>query len=255
MNILFRCHKLGSIMPSEKARVDFTKTQIDAMVEIYAESVEGRKDFVQSKYLEKGNDREEDSITLLSLVSKKFYKKNDQRLSNDFITGELDLFEGESVKNAIETIDIKTSWSRPTFLKAKAKELDSDYYWQGMGYMGLSKAQKHTVAFCLVNGTANHIMAEKFRLQRTMGIIDPMADNPEYKERCKQIEINHIFDLKNFIQENPAFDFDNDIETWNFDIPMEKRVHVFEVARDEKEIEKMYKRIEECRGWMTKNLL
>lgn len=253
--ILFRCHSLGDIMPSDKPKVLFTATQIDKMVEIYTDLVEGRREEIKSKYLTKGNAREEDSITLLSRVKQTFYKKNAERLNNAFLTGEVDMFDGESIEKAIETIDIKTSWSRVTFNKACVKELDRDYKLQGQGYMALTGAKKHTVAFCLVNGTEQAITDEKRKLSYVKGMSDTHGNpTPECIEKCKQIEINHIFDLKSFMDENPFFQFDNDISEWRWDIPMEKRVHTFTFEKDEAVIESIYKRIKECREWLNANM-
>lgn len=115
--------------------------------------------------MEKGNACEEDSITALSRVTKILFKKNDIRLSNEFVTGEPDLFLGESIYNAERTDDTKTSWSAHTFFRAKNSELDKAYYWQGMAYMWLTGAKVHYVDFCLVNGTVEAILSEKRKLE------------------------------------------------------------------------------------------
>lgn len=253
--ILFRCHALGAIMPSEKAKVDFTKTQIDKMVEIFTDVVEHRREEINSKYLTKGNAREEDNITLLSRVTKILFKKNTERLSNHFITGEVDVFEGDEIRKATHTVDTKTSWSRITFNKARVNSLDPDYKWQGVGYMALTGAKKHTVAFGLVNGTSQAIADEKRKAGYGLGMMDAKGNpTPEYIEKAKQIEINHIFDLNAFKNEYPWFEFDNDLTEWRYDIPMEERLHRFTFERSEEDIERLYKRIKECRVWMNANL-
>jgi hypothetical protein len=222
-------------------------------IDVFASFKYGRREEATSKHLDKGNEREEDSITLFSRVTRTFFEKNTQRLSNDFIQGEPDLFLGESIDTADETVDTKTSWSLHTFLRAKYKKLDPMYYWQGQGYMDLTGAKKHSVVFCLVNGTAKAILDEKFKLKRTMDVIDP-DNNPEFKKKCRQIEINHIFDLQHFMKENPGFDFDCDIENWCFDIPMNERIHIFTFERCEADIQKMRARITKAREWMEKEL-
>lgn len=246
---------IGDIMPSDSARKLFTDTQIDKMVEIYTDLVEGRKESITSKYLEKGNIREEDAITLLSRVTKIVFRKNTTRINNEFITGEPDLYLGKIVLDADETFDTKCSWSRVTFNKAKAKELDKNYRYQGHCYMALTGAKKHTVAFCLVNGTAQMIIDEKRRAAYRMGIIDcESTDNESFIEQCRQIEINHIFDLQAFKDEFGYFDFANDISKWHYDIPMKERLHMISFDRDLEIIAKIYYRIEQCRAWMNANL-
>jgi hypothetical protein len=222
-------------------------------IDIFISEFYGRKEEVKGKHLDKGNAREEDSITLVSRLQKILYKKNTIRLRNQFVQGEPDIYIGESIYKAEETTDTKTSWSLHTFLRSEHKAINPLYEWQGHGYMDLTGAKKHTVAFCLVNGTAEAITAEKRQLQWRMNVIDPDND-PEYKEKCKQIEINHIFDIKAFIEEYPYFQFDNDISEWKWDIPMQERMHTKSFERDMAKINKMHNRIIECRKWMDENL-
>lgn len=286
-NILFRCSSLGYIsgetgltekqldelvyLQGRPAPTDKQKAKIKDLIDkrdnpeipdtakthcidLYASYKYGRREEVTGKYLEKGNEREEDSITLFSRVTRTFFEKNTTRLSNAFITGEPDLFLGESIETAEETVDTKTSWSLHTFLRAKYKRLDPMYFWQGMGYMDLTGAKKHTVVFCLVNGTASAILDEKRKLGYAMREIDPNVKSPEFLKRCRQIEINHIFDIKQFMNENPGFDFDTDVSEWCFDIPMQDRIHKFSFNRDQVAIDKMHQRITKCREWMQEEL-
>lgn len=252
-DILFRCSSLGKIKagPREKAGT-IAPGVCTHLVDVFVSAVYGRREEAEGKMLEKGNQREEDSLTLLSRVHKNFYRKNDVRLSNEYITGECDIFIGESIENATETIDTKTSWSANTFFRASHKVLEEDYEEQGHGYMWLTGAKKHTVAYCLVNGTAQAIMDEKRRAAWKFGP-DPDV-NPEYIKKCKQIEINHIFDIKSFADEYPWFEFHNDLGDWKWDIPMEKRMHTFVFDRDEQAIERIKNRVIQCRKWMGDNL-
>lgn len=254
-DIKFRCSSLGYIMTNPRSKSEtLSETCKTHLVDCFVSAKYNRREEITGKHLDKGNAREEDSITLLSRVSKRFYTKNDIRLTNDFISGELDLFIGKSIYEAEETIDTKTSWSAHTFHRAKNKELDNMYYWQGQGYMALSGAKKHTVAYCLVNGTDKAINDEKRLLAYSMGIIDTTVDNPEYKSKCKQIEINHIFDIEAFKNEYPWFEFDNDLTDWKFDIPMDERLFLFQFERNDEDIKKLYQRISDCRDYMDKYL-
>jgi hypothetical protein len=258
--IKFRCSSLGHLMtdPREKAKKEsgeLAETVKTHLVDVFVSAKYGRREEIMGKYLDKGNEREEDAITLVSRVTKRFYKKNTERLTNDYISGELDLFLGETVDNADETIDTKVSWSANTFFRAKNKPLDKMYEWQGVGYMALSGAKKHTVAYCLVNGTESAIANEKRILSYQNGMMDA-GGNPslEFIERCKQIEINHIFDLAAFQKEYQHYDFANDVSKWTYDIPMEERLFMISFQRDESEIERLYQRIRDCRNWMNENL-
>lgn len=253
--ILFRCSSLGALMVEAKNKSEkISETTKGHLLDVFIQEKYGRKEEKNNKFLTKGNEREQDSITLLSLEKKHYLKKNEEHLSNEFIKGTPDIFIGEDILKADEIFDTKTSWSAHTFFRAINKKLDTDYYWQVMGYMALTGAKKAHIAFCLVNGTAQAIMDEKRKLAYHMGILDTSKPNEKYKEVCKQIEKNHIFDMAHFKEENPFFDFDNDLDEWVHDIPRKDRLHIFTVERNDAEIQKIYNRIEDCRAWMDQHL-
>lgn len=252
----FRCSSLGDIMTDPKKKTEtISETAKKYCIEMYVQNNYGRREEITSKYLDKGNQREEDAITLFSRLTKKFYKKNSERLENEFITGEPDLYLGPSINEALETIDTKCSWSAKTFFNAMYGTDNSDYYWQGMGYMALTGAKKHTVAYCLINGTETAIIDEKRKLSWKLGEIN--TDNPsqEYRDKAIQIEINHIFSMEEFIAEYPHFDFDMQVDNWKLDIPMEKRIHMVTYERDEVAIQKIYDKVIACNEWIKTNLL
>jgi len=251
--ILFRCSSLGNLMTDARSKSEtLSETTKTHLIDVFVSEQYGRKEEISNKYLSKGNEREEDSITLLSRNTKVFYKKNDEHLSNEFIKGTPDIFTGESILNADEIFDTKTSYSAHTFFRSKHKELDKLYFWQLTGYMWLTNAKKATVAYCLVNGTWDAIMNEKNRLKWQYG--EGFDENPEYIKKCKQIEINHIFDLAQFRNEYPGFDFHNNLSEWTYDIPYTERVHTFTFERNEADILRLAQRIKEARVWMNENL-
>ena len=228
-----------------------TKTHL---IDVFLSFHYKRREEINSKFLRKGNECEDDSITLLSRVTKRLYKKNIVRLANQYVTGEWDLSFEEDGK-IVETTDTKTSWSAHTFFRAKKDELKKLYFWQGVVYMWLTGAKRHTVAYCLVNGLASAINDEKRKLSFQSGMIDVNGNESEsYIEQCKQIEVNHIFDLELFKSHNPYFEFHNDIKQWTYDIPKEKRVFTFTFDRNENDIENLKNRIIDCRKWINKEL-
>lgn len=254
-DILFRCSSLGHIMTEPKSKSDILSAGCKThLVDLFVSSMYSRREEIFSKFLTKGNAREEDAITLLSRLTGNFYKKNTVRLNNSFITGECDAFIGDEVTKAEETTDTKTSWSAHTFFRAITKPLDDSYKWQGVGYMALTGARKHNVAYCLVNGTDDAIRAEKLKAGYQLGMMDAHGNPTEkYLELCRQIEINHIFDLEAFRKEYPYFEFDNDLTQWRYDIPKEKRLFIFTIERNDAEIEAVYKKVMQCRAYMNAN--
>lgn len=232
------------------------------LVKTFAAHEHDRYEEITSKYLEKGTNEEQNAITLLSRVLKIVFKKNTVRLSDAFKSGECDLYTGPSIENAEHTYDTKCSWSLITFLEAVAAALNPIYEWQGQCYMDLYKAKKHTVAYCLVNGSFKQIMDEKYKAARQMEILDfDNCSDPKFIEKCKLIERNHIFDMKLFLTHNPHFEFHNEIdeqailngEPWEFDIPMEKRVHLKTFDYDPDKITALHERIIVCREFVNTN--
>lgn len=254
--ILFRASGVYQLMTdAQKKGEPLSKGCKTALKDIFVQEKYKRKEELAHKFLEKGNERERDAIKLFSESVGREFIKNDVRLYNDFIQGEPDLFDGKIIHEAEETIDTKVSWSAFTFFRAQEEVVDKSYYWQGQSYMALTGAKKHTVAYCLINGLPSVIMDEKRRAAYQMGVIDMAGNNnPDFKAKCRQIEINHIFDINSFVDENPYFEFDNELEEWSYDIPKEERLFTFAIDRNEEDIARIYAKVKECRVYMDKFL-
>lgn len=251
------------ILELEKHKDDFepSDTCKSQLIRVYAQS-KGRREELKNKFLDKGNERENDAITLLSLITKKFFKKNSTRLENKFISGEPDLYLGESIHKADETLDTKCSWSYITFLEAQEKKLNSIYEYQGQSYMWLTGAKKHTVVYCLVNGTFKYLNDELRRLSWKHGVLDAdISADENFIKDVQQLERNVIFDIDSFMKENRDYmpknnvwyDQEKDKYSWDFDIPKEERIYMISFDRDEEMIEKIEARIVKCRQWLNKN--
>jgi len=252
--ILFRASSMSDIMTgvAKKWTVENSLTTKRKLVQMHRELTWKRRSNKSNKYTEKGTKVEDDSITLYSRVKKEVFKKNDIRLNNFFFTGEVDLFQGESIEKAEVIIDIKSSWDWTTFPSLLDVE-SKDYIYQGHTYMDLTGAHTFIVAHCLVNTPAEIIADEMKRLQWKMQVIDPDTDEA-YKEACKEIERNYIVDIELFKSHYPFYEFKNDITKWEWDIPMKERVHEIIIHRDQTLIEQMKARVLESRAWMANNL-
>ena len=96
-----------------------SETVKNYLLEHWIEENLGRITDVSNKFIEKGLAVEEDSITLLSQVTGEFFKKNIDRFENDYLTGTPDIITEDGI-----IIDIKSSWSLLTFLKADLSKID-----------------------------------------------------------------------------------------------------------------------------------
>lgn len=205
-----------------------------------------RREDAYGKALDKGTRVEEDSITLVSILDKKPYWKNEERFTNEHIAGTPDLLikVGERIT---EVDDIKSSYDIFTFMRAKNDELKDLYYWQLQGYFALTGALKGRIRYCLVNAPADTIEAEKRTLFYRGGY---SVTDTEYIEKCIQIERNMIYDMGLFRKQNPDYALQTDLSTWVYDIPAVQRLHTFEVERNEEDINLIYRKVEKAREFI-----
>ena len=115
--------------------------------------------------MEKGTRCEQDSIDLYNSVLFESLTKTPERRSNDCITGEPDL-----IKAGLYGVDIKTSWSLPTF--PALPEDVSDYEWQARGYMCLFNLPRWDIAFCMVD-TPDDLIGYESHVIHKVSEIDP----------------------------------------------------------------------------------
>jgi hypothetical protein len=180
-----------------------------------------------NKYTAKGNLAEGVSIDLLSKLDGVPLVKNEIRIQNDFLTGIPDTFIGESVFQAEYVYDTKTSWDIETFIDNLGKDLNPIYWWQMQGYLALTGAQRGEVSYCLVNTPEVLLEGEKYALLRRYDVVTEEA--PEFKVAYKELLNNMTFD----------------------DMPIQDRRLKFIVERDEEAIQRVYKRVEKCREYMS----
>jgi hypothetical protein len=231
-----------------------SETTKSFLVDVFVSENYNRYNEISGKYLDKGNDVEEDSITTVSRITGKFLKKNEDSLSNEFIKGTPDLFVGDFIESAEIIRDTKSSWDAYTFFRAKNKGLLDAYKWQGTGYMWLTGAKKCFIDYCL-NNTPYHLVESELRRE---SYNHPEGDTPAWIEL--QIIANHVYDFATFndyihargivlVDDNSKSVFNSFIE-----IPLKQRHFSFEFDRDENEIEELKEKIIECRKYINENL-
>lgn len=228
------------------------------LIDVYVSNKYNRQTDVYTKYMAKGNTVEEDSITLICRNKKLFLQKNDEQLSNNWIKGSPDLFEGVSIQNAEIIRDAKSSWDIYSFMRNYSKDLNKLYEWQVTGYMDLTGASLATINYCLVNTPASQIDDEKrkaqWRLSSEFISIDKGEGKEAFEEECRRIERNHIFDYDLFVKHNPNYDLLHTRVDWmadKLDIPAEERHLEFVVERNDANIMLMHSRVEEARKWLN----
>lgn len=208
---------LGQLLEKKNQRPTLSKTVETYLQQLHKEEVFGKRDDIRSKYLDKGIQVEEQSITLYSTISDALFVKNKERRSNHFITGEPDNTQGK-------IRDIKSSWSLSTFPMHDESLTNLDYWWQLQGYMELWNLEEAELIYCLVDTPEELINDE---LRRTVWKSGFTADLP--------------IELENEIRLNMTFS----------DIPTELRCKVFHVERDRLAMRQLEEQIIRCRTYMN----
>lgn len=220
----FRCSGLGNLMVEPKLKSEtLSETTKTYLREKYIFEKYKRSKFVESKYMTKGTEVEEESLTLLSIVTRKLYNKNEKLLWNDWIAGTPDTYEGDTIENAITIIDIKSSWDIFTFFASKEEKLNKMYYWQLQGYMWLTGAKVAQLAYCLIN-TPQKLVDDEIR-----------------KLSYKFMSVEELKLAEENIIKNASYN----------DLSYEEKIHTITIDRNDVDIEKLKIKIEECRKYIS----
>jgi hypothetical protein len=182
----FRASSLGKLMTSSRTKGEaLSQTAKSYIIQKAKEDFFEYRSELNNKYITKGLAQEQDSIDLLNLVRLEDYKKNEERVENEWLTGCCDIITDTSI------IDIKTSWSLDTFPATTYELKDtSEYELQGRAYMWLYDMPKFELCYVMVT-TAPEIMGEYEN--GALHYVDHIA--PEKRitsitfERDKEIEI------------------------------------------------------------------
>lgn len=151
----FRASSLGKLMTSSRTKGEaLSQTAKSYIIQKAKEDFFEYRSELNSKYITKGLAQEQDSINLLNLVRLEDYKKNEDRVENEWLSGCCDIITDTSI------IDIKTSWSLDTFPATTYELKDtSDYEWQGRAYMWLYDMPSFELCYVMVS-TAPELLWE-----------------------------------------------------------------------------------------------
>lgn len=179
----FRASSLSKIMSDPVKKTEILSVGAKTFITKQAiEFVYGFDEKISSKYMDKGIQVEDQSIELLNSVLFTSYQKNTERKENDWITGECDIFTGDSV------IDIKSSWSLTTFPVLAEQGEDKDYEWQLRAYMMLWDVDQSSIAYCLVSTPEDLIKYEDPELHQVDHIAPELRVTRVHYQRDKALE-------------------------------------------------------------------
>ena len=143
----FRASQLGKLMTSSRTKGEvLSQTAKSYIIQLAKENFYGYRTEITNKYVLKGLEQEQDSIDLLNAVRFENYVKNQERVTNEYLTGCCDIITEDLI------LDLKTSWSLDTFPATSYELKDlNDYEWQGRAYMYLYDRPTFELCYVMVS--------------------------------------------------------------------------------------------------------
>lgn len=220
--MLDKLNKLSATIKDLETKKDVPNLSLtckEYLIDIYVREVYKREKDIQLKYFQKGLAVEEDSLTLISLYTGKYIEKNEEEKNNGFLKGTMDTeFSDKTL------LDAKSCWDIWTFNRCRTKPEEKVYIWQMKGYIWLWNKQTGYICHTLVNTPKQLVEIEKKRLLN--GFIGTKED---YEEACKELEKLHSVE----------------------DIPIDERVHITKVDRNQEHEEMIKERVIQCRTYLN----
>jgi hypothetical protein len=212
-------------------KVILSDTCIDYLMEYYAWATEGMipvsKESLDMLATRKGTMTEAQSVALLNFIDDAEYKVHKDRIKNDFLSGQTDVYLGEHIYAATNITDMKNAWDYPIFLKKIRGGLVNGQKEQIQGYGDITGAQDLWVANTLVDNPDTIIEDMMWKVLKKIGAAT--FESPEFMEEWpkwyRSMKFEHISPYK--------------------------RVHKIKVDPfTDEERQKVYDRVKYCREWL-----
>jgi hypothetical protein len=187
------------------------------------------KESLDNLSIRKGKMAEKVAGEVLSVVDDVEYLIHKDRISNDYLSGEIDLYLGEHVMAATNITDIKNSFDYLTFLKKIHTGLETGQKEQLQGYGDITGATDLVVANCLI--TAPREIIEDMMWKVAKKVNAATFESPEFLAEWPVFERSMIF----------------------HHIPLQRRVSKIKVEPFSAfERQRLYDRVKVCRDWLNK---
>lgn len=180
------------------------------------EKLYNRKSQFTSKYTDKGMIMEDNSIDFVAeQLGYGMLIKNEERFENDIMTGTPDVILSDHL------IDVKNSWDCFTFPLYET-EVEKVYYWQAQVYMELTGKDHYKLIYTLMDTPLHLIEREAYFWGKNNG----------YEELDEDI-YNSFVDKMTYP-----------------DIEDKYKIKVFEIERNQEDIDNIDRRVQECRKYI-----
>jgi hypothetical protein len=169
-----------------------TKGQLSKTAQSYVETwikeqIYKRRKVITTKYMDKGNMVENESISFAGRVLNADITKNEQRYENELLVGTPDVITEDYV------IDVKNSWDCFTFPLFYENVPNKDYYYQAQGYMALTGLSHYKLIYTLVD-TPDSLIEREFKYASELDF-DSFAKDYRYSEIDEAYRIR-IFEIE-----------------------------------------------------------
>lgn len=213
-----RCSSLGALYTEPRLKSESVSETLKTYLnDWYLGEVFGVDTSISSKYTDKGLQLEDEAIAAYNTVFGTNYSKNDEYFEDDFITGTPDIIGDD------EIIDIKCSFSLSSFPLFESKLKNKNYLYQIQGYLRLTGKSKGKIAYVLLDTPEEIIIRE--------------AKSIMYKEKLPESFLDILIEE---VRESQTYSH----------IPIEKRIVIFDIDRDDTIIESMPEKVLKCRGYL-----
>ena len=182
-----RCSAIGQIMTNSRTKGQLSKTAQSYVDTWIKEQIYKRRKVITTKYMDKGNMVENESISFAGRVLNSDITKNEQRYENELLIGTPDVITEDYV------IDVKNSWDCFTFPLFYENVPNKDYFYQAQGYMALTGLSHYKLIYTLLD-TPDSLIEREFKYASELHY-DTFAKDYRYSEIDEAYRIR-IFEIE-----------------------------------------------------------
>lgn len=213
-----RCSALGALFTEPRSKSETISATLKTHLNNwYLEKEYGVRTDMTSRYTDKGIQLEDEAIREYNKLFKTNHVKNDEYFEDDFIQGTPDIVSDD------EVLDIKCSFSLSSFPALEIKCPNKAYDYQLQGYMRLTGKSKAKLVYVLLDTPEDIIVRE--------------AKSIMYKEKLPEDFLDILIEE---VRESQTYSH----------IPIEKRIKIFEVDRNEEIIKAIDDKVANAREYL-----
>lgn len=174
-----------------------------------------------------GTRKEPHVISLIENTSGLKLFRNKVRQKNDYLHGIIDAFDNEIPDESISVHEIKTTSDRVKFNFRRRYPLDKHNFLQIQGYLAISGKDNAIIHYCLLDYPDSVISEQKELHYKKYIYLNESSDGfPEYWEKQEMALVHGT-------------------------VPEKDRIFSCSIDRNEEAIEKIYKKVVDCRTWLV----